>query len=386
MKIIFTFLFLILVLQEQVVFSQVRRPILKPIVVTPTPRSAVDLTTKETICFSEKSLDAAANTLPSNYHGNNLRDLIYEMSKREKLAKDEFETTKQFVERIENEKKKNFLGELNSNSLFSFEIFDRNFKYDADNESMNAEISLSASIPWTSPCQNEESYLTSRTSYKLFVESLSNNSFPINLSFKINVERAKRAKPNLRILAIGKIKERDDKFYTEPLSDSYNIYRKQYALNFSLEEIWLYDSTTGEVFLKYKPNFGALREEAKKLSEIGGIEFLGVKNLYESGRDDEAITILRRKIASEPMDARAHFWLGKIYYRRKDFEQAASSLRTALFWGSNFIDAHILLGKVYLEKRDCSQAKNYSVSALEVDAENQEAKDLQRQTEKCSKY
>ena len=389
-KIIFTFLFSILLLGGQDIFSQVRKPVVKPVftpmpeekIIVPTPKGAIILMPEEAKCFFEKSFDTGANVLPSNYHGNDLRELIYEMIRREKLTKDEFETTKQFIERVENEKKKNFLGELNSNSLLSFEIYGGDFKYDADNESMNFEILLSSLISWTSPCQTEKRYIGPRISYKLFVESMDKNSFPLNLNFKIDLERAKKAKPNLRILAVGKIKESSNKFYTE---QSDYIF-KQYTLNFSLEEIWVYELLTGKIFLKYKPDFEVLREEAKKLSEVGGRKFLEIKKLYENGRDDEAIIILKSRIASEPTDARACFWLGKIYYRQEDFEQAISSLKTAVFWDNHLIDAHILLGKIYLNKGDCLQAKNYLTSALAIDAENQDAKDLQKQVEKCRKY
>lgn len=149
---------------------------------------------KEVPCFSDKTIDATLKNLPANYHGNDLRGLIYEMIRREKLTKDEFETTKQFMERVENEKKKNFLGELNSDSLFSFEIYGADFRYDADNESMNFEILFPSLISWISPCQNEERYVGPRNNYKLLVESMGKNSFPLKLNFKIDVERAKKAK------------------------------------------------------------------------------------------------------------------------------------------------------------------------------------------------
>ena len=109
------------------------------------------------------------------------------------------------------------------------------------------------------------------------------------------------------------------------------------------------------------------------------------RNYYKGGQNDEAMTTLRRVLASEPMSAEAYLLLGNIHLRRGDLEQAVSSLKTALFWDNRMIDAHIGLGKIFLQKGDCLQAQNYSRSALEVNGENAEAQGLQRQVERCSK-
>ena len=107
--------------------------------------------------------------------------------------------------------------------------------------------------------------------------------------------------------------------------------------------------------------------------------------LYKSGSDDEAMAVLRRVLASEPMSAEAYLLLGNMHLRRGDLEQAVSSLKTALFWDNKLVMAHVGLGKIYLQRGDCLQAKNYASSALAVDAENQDALGLQRQVERCSK-
>ncbi|MGI8787800.1 MAG: tetratricopeptide repeat protein [Pyrinomonadaceae bacterium] len=109
------------------------------------------------------------------------------------------------------------------------------------------------------------------------------------------------------------------------------------------------------------------------------------RTLYKNGSDDEAMGVLRKILASEPMSAEAYLLLGNIHLRRGDLEQAVSSLKTALFWDNRLIMAHVGLGKIYLQKGDCLQAKNYASSALAVDAEDQDALGLQRQVERCSK-
>ncbi len=109
------------------------------------------------------------------------------------------------------------------------------------------------------------------------------------------------------------------------------------------------------------------------------------RTLYTGGNDDEAMAVLRKILASEPMSAEAYLLLGNIHLRRGDLDQAVSSLKTALFWDNKLISAHVGLGKIFLDRKDCLQAKNYTMSALAIDAESQEALGLQRQVERCSK-
>jgi tetratricopeptide (TPR) repeat protein len=119
---------------------------------------------------------------------------------------------------------------------------------------------------------------------------------------------------------------------------------------------------------------------------------------YKEGRDDDAMSVLRRVLVSEPMSAESYYLLGMIHLRRGDKEQSVSSLKTALFWDNRLISAYIALVKIYLEKGDCLQAKNYltsgqeSLSQLERDASSaaqveekkSEVEGLQRLVERCS--
>lgn len=106
---------------------------------------------------------------------------------------------------------------------------------------------------------------------------------------------------------------------------------------------------------------------------------------FKNGNDDEAMATVRRVLAGEPMSAESYLILGKIHLRRGDREQAVSALKTAIFWDNRQIDAFVALGKIYLERGECLQVKNYSASAIELNAENPDAVALQRQAERCSK-
>ncbi len=111
------------------------------------------------------------------------------------------------------------------------------------------------------------------------------------------------------------------------------------------------------------------------------VELTQAINFYKKGNDDEAAGKLRLVLVDEPMSAEAYLLLGKIHFRRGDIDQTISSLKTALFWDNCLVDAHILLGKIYFEKGDILQAKNYSVSALAMDFDNNRAQALSRLVE-----
>lgn len=109
------------------------------------------------------------------------------------------------------------------------------------------------------------------------------------------------------------------------------------------------------------------------------------QNYYDAGRNDAAMSILMRIIASEPMSADTYLLIGKIQLRQGLTEQAINSFKASYFWNNRLIEAHILLGRIYIKKRNCLQAKNYSVSALNINSENEEALALERQVGRCSK-
>jgi len=105
----------------------------------------------------------------------------------------------------------------------------------------------------------------------------------------------------------------------------------------------------------------------------------------KNGNDDDAMATLRRVLASEPMSAESYLLLGKIHLRHGDIDQAISSFKTSVFWDNRLMEAHVSLGKIFVEKGDCLQAKNYAASALEINADDQDAIALQRLSERCSK-
>jgi tetratricopeptide (TPR) repeat protein len=106
-----------------------------------------------------------------------------------------------------------------------------------------------------------------------------------------------------------------------------------------------------------------------------------IKDLYQQGRDDEAMVEIRRLLILEPTNAEGYLISGQINQRRGDQEAAIAALKTAIFWenGHPLIDAHILLGRIFLERGDLGEARKYAASAMTIDPNNPEAVALQRQ-------
>jgi len=110
-------------------------------------------------------------------------------------------------------------------------------------------------------------------------------------------------------------------------------------------------------------------------------QLVKVRDLFQQGRDDEALVEVRKLLNVEPTNAEAFLIIGRINQRRGDQAAAIASLKTAIFWEAThpLIDAHILLGRIFLERGDLNEARKYATSAIAIDPNNQEAMALQRQ-------
>jgi tetratricopeptide (TPR) repeat protein len=106
-----------------------------------------------------------------------------------------------------------------------------------------------------------------------------------------------------------------------------------------------------------------------------------IRELYQQGRDDEAMIEVRKLLILEPTNAEAYLISGQINQRRGEQEAAIAALKTAIFWENThpLISAHILLGRIFLERGDLGEARKYAASAMTIDPNNQEAIALQRQ-------
>lgn len=152
---------------------------------------------------------------------------------------------------------------------------------------------------------------------------------------------------------------------------------------------WQKSQTTPGVSLRLRDSFNrsdyfeVTRDKKEEPVETSNTQDLLAKarELYQAGRDDEALPELRRVLTIEPMSAEAYLLIGRINQRRGDQEAAISALKTAIFWDAKQIDAHILLGRIFLERGDRAMALTYARSAMQIDPNNQYAVALQRQVD-----
>ncbi|HET9479688.1 MAG TPA: tetratricopeptide repeat protein [Pyrinomonadaceae bacterium] len=156
------------------------------------------------------------------------------------------------------------------------------------------------------------------------------------------------------------------------------------------ETEWQKSQTTKNVTLRMRDVlnreevFSLVREknitaEANSPSSATQDLLVKARDLYQAGRDDEALPELHRVVMIEPTNAEAYLLSGRINLRRSDQEAAIAALKTAIFWDPKLIDAHILLGRIFLERGDRGEARKYAFSAITIDPNNQEAIALQRQ-------
>jgi len=104
-----------------------------------------------------------------------------------------------------------------------------------------------------------------------------------------------------------------------------------------------------------------------------------IRDLYDKGRDDEALAEIPKLFEIEPTNAEGFLMRGRIKQRQGEQETAIAALKTAIFWDSRVIDAYILLGRIFLERGDLGEARKYAASAMNIDPNNPEAIALQRQ-------
>jgi tetratricopeptide (TPR) repeat protein len=156
------------------------------------------------------------------------------------------------------------------------------------------------------------------------------------------------------------------------------------------ETEWQKSQTTSGVTLRMRDVLNreevfGLNRQNKLTAEAGSPSsatqdlLIKARDLYQAGRDEEALPELHRVVMIEPTNAEAYLLSGRINLRRSDQEAAIAALKTAIFWDPKLIDAHILLGKVFLERGDRGEARKYALSAITIDPNNPEAIALQRQ-------
>jgi|GEM_PF-1904956 len=340
---------------------------------------------KSANCFYQQSVDVAVTKFPAKFHGHDIYEIAAALNARKNITKDEFETTLQFMERKAKEQDKPLLGSLNVTSYLMLGIKGV-FEYDADKEQMSVLYEIAPLQPLEQPLCNS-STAAYKASPRLVVfdriaEPTKDKRIWTN-SFSVKLAEARELKPKLRLLLIARLESPPLSRYKNINSASpYFFYAAKEIIDLKLEGFWVYDISSGGILAKYPITFAEIAPP-KSPEPTSSASLSDAEKLVRNGQYDDAMSIIRKILSNEPMSAESYLLAGKIYLRRGDIDAALSAFKTAVFWESRLIDAYISIGNIYVSKGDCLLAKSYSVSAMQIDSNNSEAKALQELTEKC---
>jgi len=107
-------------------------------------------------------------------------------------------------------------------------------------------------------------------------------------------------------------------------------------------------------FLQANTNLGAVLNKKKKYAE--------------------AIPYLKKAVQLDPEFGMAHYNLGNAYFGVKEFKKARASLEKASNLGIEFVSLHWKLYEIHKESGDIERARKELTFILEIDPENEEAK------------
>jgi VWFA-related protein len=262
---------------------------------------------------------------------------LYKPLAQRRLAstKGEFETTESYVRRMHTEAAKPLFGSLKQESVFAFVIgqSDRGpgkleTEYDADRKVLHASARLShafdgsseagKSLNWAEFVQEHSFYtganaLGARVRVERYVQLLvriafSNyDQFPLAdysrdsafaADLNLDMPAAINAKKNIRLLLVCRLVPPYAMGYTgyvEPTIDSPHEETQYYhSLNTELLEIWFFDSVTGQIYAKQKPQVIARADTSP--TEAVSTEVPKVKEAAEARKSNSELVTLNVRV------------------------------------------------------------------------------------------
>jgi len=108
---------------------------------------------------------------------------------------------------------------------------------------------------------------------------------------------------------------------------------------------------------KYYKKALKIKEEIETLMGLGKVKLL-------KGKLPEATLLFNKIIDKFPDSPYGYLGLAKIFYKRKDYEQAIENLKKAIAIENNLWEAHKFLGLIYIKERRLSRAKEHLKKAI----------------------
>lgn len=347
--------------------------------------------------------------LPAGYTGTDPEVVYAELERRAKQgAKGEFETTEAFRKRAQELEQRPLADGVPLDSQLAF-MATATSAYDADGGKLKCVIALDwphldysidfhkSAILLKKIIDPTDSYIGQNAfgakvrvdryyarEYGVLLAGHGSSSITprsLEVDVDMNPAAAVKAKPTLRALLIITLESpyiRNGDRLSEPtISDPTDRWVRYRYLVGHLSQVWIYNFITGDVYSKTLLNTQELPTKESGINSGRG-SLNTARDLYERGRDDEALPEIRKVLIAEPTNAEAFLLSGRIYQRQGDQEAAIAALKTAIFWNSKLIDAHVLLGSIYLERGNAGEARKYASSAIDIDPTNQDALALEK--------
>lgn len=223
--------------------------------------------------------DSASRVQPS-YSGVNPTALVNELAKSPMPVKGKFETSSDLQHRIDAWQKKKIIGSITPESLIAF-VFnpstntEMSIAYDADTEEVTFKINPSIclqpnQLSLSSSMKQNETYIGSNAfggkaivkKYQKITQCLSNIDTGIDIKAHIPRNQAVNHVPHLRVLITGVMWAPYLSSRNETVSPTFaaptEIDWRQKTLSFLMDDLWIFNSESGEVIYRHQPSFSKI--------------------------------------------------------------------------------------------------------------------------------
>lgn len=213
--------------------------------------------------YSFEPFQINVEKLPPNYRGHDIVDLYDKLAKKVG-PKSEFETTAQYVARINS---------VATDGIYAFRIeldgpiVGPLFSYDADNQTLSMNIIPHKfgwlDLPSSNVNQSEELTgvgvrlrVTEKDEALYCISTYNRKAWPLTISVKATLQpdRARELMPTLGVLLISRLKKSEigPLLVFESRHTGKSNYVQKNCVNVELLEIWIYDTKSGEIIKKEK--------------------------------------------------------------------------------------------------------------------------------------
>jgi len=249
--------------------------------------------------YTTTSLDPSGTSLPASYQGIDPSVTFINLVHKFETAKGEFETTQQYNDRLAKANKTPVIGDLMVDEDYEFKIDPSCVRtvYDADKKEMTVKLTFvysKAVFSWGDPDNNTlllqqtetgkqvytatngfgaEFQVAKATDNDVSLSVLNMKDFHFKMGFAddvvgdttgfivpMDVDAAKSAKANIAVLAICHLAQKDGHYIashhentTPTTSSPFDLDITDAYINAKLDQVWVYDSATGQVYCRAEP-------------------------------------------------------------------------------------------------------------------------------------